>query len=58
VKLVLKGKRFSNISDIKRGVTEQLKVISLRAFEDMYKRSQRSVDFGVGGGGSDFVEIL
>jgi hypothetical protein len=42
VELALRGKRFSDISDIERGVTEQLKGISLqdfqRAFEDLWAR--------------------
>jgi hypothetical protein len=50
VKLALKGERFSDISDIQRGVTEQLKGVSLLAFqstfEDLYKRSQRCVELG------------
>jgi hypothetical protein len=41
VKLALKVDRFSDISDIQRGVTEQLKGVSLqdlkRAFEDLDK---------------------
>jgi hypothetical protein len=47
VKLALKGERFSDVSNIERGVTEQLKGVSLqdcqRSFEDLYKRSQRCV---------------
>jgi hypothetical protein len=57
VKLALKGERFSDISDIQRGVTEQVKGVSLqdfqRAFEDLYKRSQRCVELG-----GDYIESL
>ena len=58
-KLALKGERFSDISDIHRGVTELLKGVKLqdiqRTFGDLHKRSQRCVEFGRGGG---FVVIM
>jgi hypothetical protein len=50
VKLALKAERFSNINDIQRGVTGKLKGVSLqdfqRAFDDLYKLSQRCVELG------------
>jgi hypothetical protein len=50
MKRALKGERFSDISDIQLGVTEQLKGISLQdfqcAFEDLYKRSEHCVELG------------
>jgi hypothetical protein len=55
VKLALKGERFNDISDIQRGVTEQLKGVSLqdfqRTFDDLYKRSQRCLELG-----NDYIE--
>jgi hypothetical protein len=55
--MAVKRKRFSDISDIQRGITEQLKGVSLqdfeRAFEDLCKRSERCVDLG-----GDYIESL
>jgi hypothetical protein len=57
VKPAPKGEHFSDISDIQRGLTEQLKGISLRdfqgAFEDLYKRSQYCVELE-----GDYIESL
>jgi len=50
VKLALKAQRFSDISEIQRGVTELLTRVPFedfeRAFEDMYKRSQCCANLG------------
>jgi hypothetical protein len=57
VKLALKGEHFSDVSDINRGVTEQLKAVALQdfqcAFEDVYKWSQNCVELG-----GDYIESL
>jgi hypothetical protein len=57
VKLALWGGRYSDISDIQGGVTEQLEGDSFqdfeRAFEGLYKRCQRCMELGEG-----YIEIF
>jgi hypothetical protein len=51
VKLSLKAQRFSDISEIQRGVTKLLTGVPFeeieRAFEELYKRSQRCAKLGI-----------
>jgi hypothetical protein len=48
VKLALKEGRFRDTGVIQSGVTDQLKGLSLRDFQDLWKRSQICVEFGGG----------